>query len=439
MTITEASATATIKINDIGMSFGQEYYTVLSREPSRLHLFYTKVSTLLHGEEGDLDAPIAMGVEAIQACMLKSAFAGSRFIIHNIDCHPSLNGGILVNVLGQMQAKGERTSSRTFAQTFFLAEQPSGYFILNDNLRFLADRPVSTSTTTTAATAAPSVSAQVKAEPEPVKPEAKPQPAVEPVQSTPEPMIETPVPAAAAPTTGTSDASSSSAAKPPKKIVSSAASKKAAAAAAAAAAPVKESAVDEIPESGPSSWAQLAAVQANKWATGVVSAAKGTSIPSANTNGASSNTNTATRRPAQQFPNQTKPIINGGSPSTAPKQLPFVPEAALYVTGVTDKIKADAIRQEFAALGALAHFDINFNRGCAFIEYVDPAVAKILLEAGSLTVNGIVLTIGKRRVINNKDGARVPANKDPKKFTTAGRDRRSTATVNNSALSTPSA
>ena len=64
--ITTNSSSNIVKVSEIGMAFGREYYTVLSREPSRLHLFYAKNSTLLHADEGDLDTPISIGSEAIQ-------------------------------------------------------------------------------------------------------------------------------------------------------------------------------------------------------------------------------------------------------------------------------------------------------------------------------------------------------------------------------------
>lgn len=453
MTISEAASStanagtaATIKVNDIGMTFGQEYYTVLSREPSRLHLFYTKNSTLLHGTEGDLDAPIAVGVEAIQAAVAKNAFAGSRFIIHNIDCHPSLNGGILVNVLGQMQIKsstGSVIEVRSFAQTFFLAEQPSGYFILNDNLRFLT--PVADAAPETPAAASVSAAAPVPAA----------APARDDKQATaPAPSATAPVTEAVAPVESTPAAESK-----PKKVVSSAEAKKAA----PPAKPVEP--VEEPLPTGPSSWAQLAAVQQNKWASGVVAPARGTSIAmedkkkapvAAGASPAAAATANKTqpalgnlqRRPItandaassgdrkdRKTTGPAKPSAPASAAEKTGARLPFVPEAALYVTGITEALKAETVRAEFAALGALAHFDVNYQRGAAFVEYADPAMAKIVLEAGSITVGGVPLAVEKRRIVsrsNSRDsnGGSSAAAVSSKKFTPANagrRDRKSAA------------
>ena len=54
-----------------------------------------------------------------------------------MDSQASAHGGIIVQVLGEMSNKG--SSSQKFAQTFFLAEQPNGYYVLNDIFRFLKE------------------------------------------------------------------------------------------------------------------------------------------------------------------------------------------------------------------------------------------------------------------------------------------------------------
>lgn len=50
----------------------------------------------------------------------------------------SSNDGILISVLGEISNK-ERPSEK-FAETFFLAPQPNGYYILNNIFRFLKDK-----------------------------------------------------------------------------------------------------------------------------------------------------------------------------------------------------------------------------------------------------------------------------------------------------------
>lgn len=449
--ISANSSSNIIKVSEIGMAFGREYYTVLSREPSRLHLFYAKNSTLLHADEGDLDTPISIGSEAIQNAVNKNSFLGARFIIGSIDCHPSQNGGILVNVLGQIQKRGQAGSSRHFMQTFFLAEQPSGYFILNDNLRFL-ERP--NSNVSVPAPVSPVASTNVTENAPASTPEpAVPAPSTEsvvaaPIDPTPvavEPVTPAPVAETTAPAVETS-------APAPTKVkkITTAASKQKSSSNSPSTVPTEE----EVP-SGPSSWAQLAAVQQNKWASGVVSLNKGTSIPSEEKpkTVSSNNANHSRKKSTEQRANNNDNTNSNSTynarrttdSSNKSSKLPFVPEASLYITGVTNDLKSDVIRAEFAALGALAHFDVKYNSGAAFVEYADPAIAKILLEEGGIVVNGTRLTVEKRRVAsrnnnfsNSADNLAAAKDKDAasKKFTPTKSNRRERPTNKNAAPAT---
>lgn len=53
----------------------------------------------------------------------------------------SWNGGVLVMVSGSVQMKNFNRM-RTFVQTFFLAPQEKGYFVLNDIFHFVDEEPV---------------------------------------------------------------------------------------------------------------------------------------------------------------------------------------------------------------------------------------------------------------------------------------------------------
>jgi hypothetical protein len=63
-----------------------------------------------------------------------------RVLVTNVDSQASINGGILIQVLGEISNRNE--VARRFAQTFFLDVQPNvtnGYYVLNDIIRFLSD------------------------------------------------------------------------------------------------------------------------------------------------------------------------------------------------------------------------------------------------------------------------------------------------------------
>jgi len=60
-----------------------------------------------------------------------------KVLVSNVDSQVSNGDGIIIQVLGEMSNKGG--ASHKFAQTFFLAKQPNGYFVLNDIIRFLKE------------------------------------------------------------------------------------------------------------------------------------------------------------------------------------------------------------------------------------------------------------------------------------------------------------
>lgn len=64
-------------------------------------------------------------------------FNDCKVFVSSVDSQSSANGGIVIQVLGEMSNKDGPW--RKFAQTFFLAEQPNGYFVLNDIFRYLKE------------------------------------------------------------------------------------------------------------------------------------------------------------------------------------------------------------------------------------------------------------------------------------------------------------
>ena len=58
-------------------------------------------------------------------------------MLSSVDSLASTGGGIVIQVLGELSNRDE--PSQKFAETFFLAEQPNGYFVLNDIFRYLKE------------------------------------------------------------------------------------------------------------------------------------------------------------------------------------------------------------------------------------------------------------------------------------------------------------
>ncbi|KAJ3182949.1 hypothetical protein HDU87_007371 [Geranomyces variabilis] len=121
----------------VGWLFVQEYYTFLNRDQGRLHLFYNKKSSFLHDHEGEAAATTYFGQQDIHKRIAELGFNECKVLVSNVDSQASMGGGIVVQVLGEMSNEGG--SSHKFAQTFFLAPQTNGFYVLNDIFRFLKE------------------------------------------------------------------------------------------------------------------------------------------------------------------------------------------------------------------------------------------------------------------------------------------------------------
>ena len=120
----------------IGWTFVQNYYTVLSKEPEKLHCFFSKNSYMLRGTEGEM-VETCHGQQEIQEAVKQWNLYNAKVIISNVDSQSSLHGSILVTVLGELDVNG--SGARKFNQTFVLAEQPAGYYVYNDVFRYLKE------------------------------------------------------------------------------------------------------------------------------------------------------------------------------------------------------------------------------------------------------------------------------------------------------------
>ena len=164
MTGTSPPASAPLQNNvvpsEVGWQFVPQYYTFVNKEPHRLHCFYNKNSTFIHGTEGE-DGKPCYGQQVmshfsfftrpkkprnsnnstihqeIHNKITSIGFDDCKVFIHSVDAQSSANGGIIIQVIGEMSNHGDPW--RKFVQTFFLAEQPNGYFVLNDIFRFLKE------------------------------------------------------------------------------------------------------------------------------------------------------------------------------------------------------------------------------------------------------------------------------------------------------------
>ncbi|CDS12277.1 hypothetical protein LRAMOSA04472 [Lichtheimia ramosa] len=124
--------------HEIGLIFVREYYTFLNKSPNKLYGFYGKDSFMVRGDEGQSSPSTAIqGQEEIRKKIEDLHFEDCRVLVSQVDSQISANNGILVQVLGEMCNMDGPLQK--FSQTFFLAPQINGYYVLNDIFRFLKD------------------------------------------------------------------------------------------------------------------------------------------------------------------------------------------------------------------------------------------------------------------------------------------------------------
>ena len=153
----------------IGNVFVQQYYSIMSTTLDELYKFYNNGSTLHVCGVGvpPLPGADAMGDQTVRtqagihARFNQLGYRGKRCEVRTVDSSHSIGGSVVVMVTGAITDGG--VDRRAFTQTFVLAPQEGGYYVLNDLVRFLGNNEGADVAAVAADTA---VSAPVKA-PEP--------------------------------------------------------------------------------------------------------------------------------------------------------------------------------------------------------------------------------------------------------------------------------
>jgi hypothetical protein len=180
----------------VGKHFIMNYYTILHDEPLSLYKFYKDDSVYSFGTEGEPLSPesTVTGQSNINDKIASLGFKKCKVHLSVVDAQPTLGGGVLLMVKGTITNDG---TSRKFVQTFLLAQQPSGYYVRNDILRYLADEESAKTTTSAVHTQAPeAVPTPVAEKPKEVAPavEAK---SAEPIEQAAQSAPAAPVPESA--------------------------------------------------------------------------------------------------------------------------------------------------------------------------------------------------------------------------------------------------
>nr|CAB3489857.1 unnamed protein product [Digitaria exilis]CAB3504720.1 unnamed protein product [Digitaria exilis] len=138
----------------VGRAFTRQYYDILRTSPDKAYMFYHDDSILAWPSAyngADIDSVTT--IPAIKARILEMVRVVERMEVLTVDAHNSYTGGITVLVTGRINSSSSggklSFSPLTFVQSFFLAPQDTGYFVLNDTLRYVVGRHCSTTTPAT--------------------------------------------------------------------------------------------------------------------------------------------------------------------------------------------------------------------------------------------------------------------------------------------------
>ncbi|KAI1374671.1 hypothetical protein F4677DRAFT_447307 [Hypoxylon crocopeplum] len=425
--------------DEVAWFFVEQYYTTLSKNPEKLHLFYGKRSQFVYGLEAEV-ANVSVGRQNIQDRIKQLDFQDCKVRVTNVDSQASFDN-IVIQVIGETSNKAG--DPKKFVQTFVLAQQPSGYFVLNDILRYIneegdeepaeavqeeqpepltetvpdaevapeaeptepVEKPaafdagvidekleeVTETAKETAATngdaAAETVAAETDASPEVAKPEpeAIPDPDVTAQEVAEEAAKEPEKPADPSPTPVQTRqpappvaAAVPTPALPPKPLTW--ASRLAAGPRPAVPLPAKAATPAAVPQSRPAGTSQPARSQAPASTQGSDTAAP--AAPAKET--------AEWQTAGGDSKRQNRPQSISGAQTEKDGTM-------VYVKYVTEKVKQEDLKAALAQHGELVYFDINRQKNCAFVEFATPAGYQAAVAANPHVVNGENIVVEPRR------------------------------------------
>ncbi|XP_027346289.1 putative G3BP-like protein isoform X1 [Abrus precatorius] len=130
MAVTDGSPTPQM----VGNAFVEQYYSILHQDPDQVHRFYHESSVLSRPEEDGSMTTVTTTAD-INKKILSLDYTSFRVEILSADAQPSYKDGVMVVVTGCLM--GSDNLKRKFSQSFFLAPQDKGYFVLNDVFRYI--------------------------------------------------------------------------------------------------------------------------------------------------------------------------------------------------------------------------------------------------------------------------------------------------------------
>ncbi|KAL0461574.1 UNVERIFIED_CONTAM: Nuclear transport factor 2 [Sesamum latifolium] len=120
----------------VGNAFVEQYYHILHHSPELVFRFYQDTSVLSRPDPNGLMTTVTT-MKSINDKICSLDYKNYKAEIKTADAQDSFKEGVIVLVTGCLT--GKDNLKRKFAQTFFLAPQDKGYYVLNDVFRYVEE------------------------------------------------------------------------------------------------------------------------------------------------------------------------------------------------------------------------------------------------------------------------------------------------------------
>ncbi|XP_044487965.1 nuclear transport factor 2-like isoform X2 [Mangifera indica] len=131
---TQADSSSALSPEVVGNAFVEQYYSILCQSPDHVHRFYHE-SSMLSRPDSSGAMTLVTTIKDINDKILSMEYQKFKVQIFSADAQASYNDGLIVLVTGCLL--GKDNLGRKFTQSFFLAPQDKGYFVLNDVFRYV--------------------------------------------------------------------------------------------------------------------------------------------------------------------------------------------------------------------------------------------------------------------------------------------------------------
>ncbi|KAK7265871.1 hypothetical protein RJT34_33495 [Clitoria ternatea] len=136
MAMQEASPATAPSAQVVGNAFVEQYYHILHQSPNLVYRFYQDSSFLSRSDSSGVMTTVTT-TKAINEKIISLNYEDYTAEIKTADAQESYEKGVIVLVTGCLT--GKDNVRRKFSQTFFLAPQDKGYYVLNDVFRYIEE------------------------------------------------------------------------------------------------------------------------------------------------------------------------------------------------------------------------------------------------------------------------------------------------------------